>query len=211
MLLLVLSCLLASPPAFAGAWLRDKGSWFSSTSSIWARDGSFYNNYFAEYGLWDRMTIGVDAGFASDGQVSALFFSRVPLWHSDKGHRIALEVGGGHSAGRPVSKTSLSYGRGFSLPQGNGWLAIDAAATIDLWTGFASYQVDSTVGLAPSDNWKAIVKMHSVRSPGVHPTLKIAPSVVRRLGKHTQLEIGLSETVLGGRRSQLKLGIWLEF
>lgn len=210
-MLLVLLCLLCASPAGAGAWLRDKGSWFSASSSTWAPDGSFLNSYYAEYGLWEWMTIGVDSGFASDGSISALFFSRLQLWSSDKGHRIALEVGGGHSAGRPVSKTTLSYGRGISSPFGGGWFAIDAAAAIDLWSGIASYKVDSTVGVSPSDKWKAIVQFQSELHPGISHTLKVAPSVVRRVGKHAQLELGLSETVLGGRGRTVKLGLWLEF
>jgi hypothetical protein len=203
--------LLATPPAWAGAWQREKGSWFSAPSSTWAADGSFFNAHYVEYGLWDWMTIGVDTGFASDGSISTVFFTRVPLWSSDSGHRIALEVGGGNQAGRPVSQTGLSYGRGLTTKYGGGWMAIDAKATIDLWSGIASYKVDSTVGLSPSDKWKAILQIQTDVLPGVSHTMKVAPSVVRKLGKRTHLEFGGSEVVLGGRGSSLKVGVWLDF
>jgi hypothetical protein len=106
--LVFLLFILSTSPAQAGAWQRAKGGWFSASSCTWGADGSFLSSYYAEYGLWDWMTIGVDTGMTSTGAISALFFTRVPLWESDKGHRLALEVGGGNGAGRPVSRTTLS-------------------------------------------------------------------------------------------------------
>ncbi|MGH1355230.1 MAG: hypothetical protein ACRBBS_09140 [Thalassovita sp.] len=191
--------------------MRDKGGWFSATSNTWSQDGSYYNAYYAEYGLWDWMTVGVDSGITSAGAISALFFTRVPIWQSDKGHRIAFEVGGGKSAGRPISRTGLSYGRGLTTRFGGGWMAVDALALVDLWSGIASYKVDSTIGLSPSDKWKTILQFQTEVHPGIRHSMKIAPSVVRRLGKNTHFEFGLSEVVLGGRGSAVKLGIWLEF
>lgn len=208
----VLVCvLLMTAPAWAGAWLRTKGGWFSSTSSTWDNSGRIHNGFYAEYGLRDWLTIGVDAGVSSFGAVKALFFTRTSLLKSDEDHKLALEVAAGTSAGRPVLRPGLSYGRGLATPYGSGWLAIDAVAAIDLWSGTTSYKVDSTVGLSPSDSWKTILQFQTEVHPGLSHTLKIAPSVVRRVGKRTLFEVGVSETVLGGRGTAIKVGFWLEF
>ncbi|MDF1803227.1 hypothetical protein [Thalassovita sp.] len=211
--LAVLLCFLATP-ALSGAWMRAKGGWFSDVSSNWSTSDvgtSFSTTFFGEYGLTDRLTVGLDGYVTQTGAITALYFTRTPLWSNPNGHRLALEIAGGTSAGWAVLRPGLSYGRGISSGWGPGWFAVDASATVNLGTGAVTYKVDSTVGITPSDRWKAILKFHTALPSDGGGSVRIAPSVVMRVGRMFQFEAGLNTTLWGPRQTGLKLGIWTEF
>ena len=211
---IALLCFLASP-VLAGAWQREKGRWFMSTSSSFTIGEygyrGYYGAYYGEYGLTDTLTLGIDAGVSETGVATVLFFTRQPVWQGKKGGRLALEIASGTSGGMPVVRPGLSWGQGLQTEWGPGWFAIDAALTQNMTTGIFTYKVDTTIGISPSDRWKAIIQFQAEFSPGLSQSLKIAPSVVMRVGKTTQLELGVSQSLLDGGQTGVKLGLWMDF
>ena len=94
---------------------------------------------------------------------------------------------------------------------GGGWLTVDAAAITVTATRATTYKVDATVGVSPSDRWKAILQVQTSTVPGLSFDAKLAPSVVRRFGDHVWGELGLTHTLTGPQQYGLKFGVWLEF
>ncbi len=207
--LLVLLCLIATESA-AGAWPRARGEWFLAPSMSVSKEGA-QGSFYAEYGLTHWMTLGVDAALSTEQETMALVFARLPLWTGRKGHRFAMELGAGVDAGLPVVRSGLSYGQGLTTRWGPGWLALDANAAMNLGTGEYRYKLDATLGLTPSERWKAILQLQSSLDPDGSFTLMAAPSVTVRLSRSTQLEIGLKHPLKGARVPGVKLGLWLEF
>lgn len=214
--LLCLVCLLLAGltgPVQAGPWPRGKGHWFSATSStwIWTDLGAGYSSgLYAEYGLTETLTLGLD-GSLTDGVISGVFFTRFPIWSSDAGHRLALELGGGMAAGGPVMRPGISYGRGLETRWGGGWMTVDAWALVDVASGAVGYKMDSTMGLSPNERWKLTLQLQTARPAGGQFTAQVAPSVVRRLGDHFWIEAGASHALTGPAQSGVKLGIWMDF
>lgn len=204
---------LLALPAMAGPWPRGKGHWFSATSSTWtggASGNGFVGAHYMEYGISDKLTMVLDGSY-DQAYFNGVVYTRVPLWTSEKGHRFALEMGGGISQGWVISRAGLSYGKGIQTRWGGGWVTVDAAAITVTALRATTYKVDATVGVSPSDRWKAILQVQTSTEPGVSFEAKLAPSVVRRFGDHVWGELGLSHTLIGPQQYGLKLGVWLEF
>jgi hypothetical protein len=208
--LVVFLCAFANT-ALAGAWQRTPGEWFAASAVNWGLAGSRSTSFYAEYGVFPRLTMGIDGWVSDRGALSVLAFARIPLWRSEGGHRIAVEFAGGTQAGQSHLQSSLSYGRGLEYDWMSGWVAIDAKTAINLETGAPSFKLDSTLGVRANDRWTFMMQSLSAYDPEQHPVLKLAPSVLRRIGRGTHVELGVVETVLGGQGTALKLGLWLEF
>ena len=98
-LLLLLS---SGAPALAGAWPREQGELFiSAGGNFWLSDGSqlpvYYDpTVYAEYGLTDRITLGLDMHTADKGRIgSAFVFAQVPIGRRDGPNKWALDLPGG--------------------------------------------------------------------------------------------------------------------
>ncbi|THD75917.1 hypothetical protein E7681_05580 [Thalassobius vesicularis] len=205
----LLFCLIGGM-AQAGAWPRGKGHWFSATALDWGADGSVATSFFAEYGLTDRLTVGVDGFWTTEG-ATVLGFARLPVWSGPQGGKLALEAGIGTADGKPILRPGLSYGRGIVTGWGNGWVAVDATAVVDPALGLSSWKVESTLGLAPSERWKFLMQLRSTGSIGGVQDMVLAPSAVFRLGKSVYLQAGGAYGLTDPRDSGIKLGVWLEF
>lgn len=202
-------------PVFGGAWLRERGHGFTATSTTWTMGGNgyfgYYSSYYGEFGLSDRLTLGIDAGVGENGIVTALIFTRLPLWQGKNGGRLALEMASGTTGQLPVMRPGVSWGRGLETPWGPGWLSVDTSAALNTVLGITTYKMDGTIGVSPSDRWKAILQVQTQVQPGISQSLKIAPSAVMRVGKHMQFEIGTSHALMGTQMTGVKLGVWVDF
>lgn len=208
-LLAVVLCLVSSD-ATAGAWMRARGDWFVAPSVTAGSDGTSPSLY-AEYGLTRWLTLGLDANRSDEGAEQAQVFARLPLWTGQGGHRLTMEFGGGVQAGLPVVQSGLSYGQGLRTGWGPGWLAVDASMTVNLGTGAQTAKLDATLGLSPSDNWKAIVQLQGHVGADGTRNLRLAPSVVYRLRPGLHIEAGVSKGLLGDSGKRIKLGFWMDF
>lgn len=214
----LLSSLLAGS-ANAGAWLREKGSSFTSVSftSTWYRDTT--NTSYLEYGLRDDLTIGADVGYATsrNGTQSGYgtLFMRRSLSQSDATNKWAYELGVGSAwVGEdllPYLKTGLSWGRGIKLRDTYGWMAVDASMTWDVTSGQHLAKVDTTVGLNFTEVTTGMVQLYLAHLDQ-QTYGSIAPSIVIKPRKSKfRFQIG-AESQLGHlENTSLKLGLWRDF
>ena len=219
--------LLAATQASAGAWPRAEGETFLSfgyTLTTGARtligamqDIRSFGSVYAEHGLTERLTIGLDAGYGtgSEGPVAAaLLFARLPVW-APENHRFAADLGIGwlEDEDGPQSRIrpGLSWGWGFESRWGGGWLGIEGSAELRLPSQDVALKADATAGWKPNENWMVIMQVQSGRYPDDGPLVRLAPSVVRRLGERAHLQLGLIGSVVGDDAMGVKLATWFTF
>jgi hypothetical protein len=225
-LTLMLSC--PSADAVAGAWPRPKGETFVSVGqqvSTGARtliaatqDVRTWSSLYAEYGLTDRLTLGLDAGTGrgeEDRVGQALVFARLPVW-SPGNHRFAADAGLGtlnsESEDRQTRyRAGLAWGWGFTAPRDGGWLGIEAAAELREPAAEVAAKADFTAGFRPSERWMWIAQIQTGYYPDSGAIARFAPSVVRRISKRAQLQLGGLAEIAGDDALGLSAALWLTF
>lgn len=207
---LIMLCVLAAPPLNAGAWPRGKGDVFASALSYTAA-GQTYSGIYLEYGLTDRLTLGLDLGRGVSGRNKAVAFLRLPLMKPRKGHNLAWELGVGQIANHPVLRPGLSWGKGVSVAGKNGWLSADILSELSLDTGQADHKIDLTFGLNVTDRHKAMVQLQAGAQWGDAPFLRVVPSVVFDIGQTTKFEFGVTQSLRGDYETGVKLALWMTF
>jgi hypothetical protein len=227
--IIALASLCIGAQAEAGAWPREKGSTFlsfshaASTGTTTLLTPEFQiNNYtsvFAEYGLTEKLTIGLNAGFGGDDDYSVqagYVFARHPVWSDDSGHRVAAEIGFGLVEDEPDGRQNrvipgLSWGYGFESRWGGGWAGIEASADYRIQSGETAWKGDVTLGLKPTENWMLILQVQNGLYPDAEPLMRLAPSVVRKLGGRAHLQFGAFAGLVGDDSIGAKTAIWFSF
>lgn len=221
--------LAGAGPASAGAWPREQGKTFLSLSQVFTTEVetliapgqmvTSYSSLYAEYGLTEKLTIGLDAGYGAgpdSGVSTGVAFARYPVWESTGGQRVALDFGVGWRSdaeqGQDLRlRPGIAWGMGFDSRWGQGWLGIEASANFLVPSGQQIYKADFTAGIKPNDQWMLIGQIQTGRYPGTEALIRIAPSVVRAITPSTHLQLGVEGTVLGDDLIGAKLALWLEF
>lgn len=211
--------LCGAPAANAGAWLREKGTSFTSVSftTTWFRDTT--NSSYLEYGVRDDLTIGADIGYAStsNGTQSGYgaIFIRRPLGKNEGPNQWAYELGVGAAwvddLTLPFVKTGISWGRGIKLYDKNGWMAVDASVAWDVSEGHHLTKIDTTVGINFTEITTGMVQLYVANLDG-DSYASIAPSIVLKPRKSNfRFQIG-AESQLGNLdNTGVKFGLWREF
>ncbi|MCE0506940.1 MULTISPECIES: hypothetical protein [unclassified Roseivivax] len=214
--LALLACLPAAL-AEAGAWPREKGALFVSTTSYlsWSQDLTTWTSYypsarydtlFIEYGLTERWTVGLDLGRSVSGATKTVAFATRPFARPVLGLQVAPTLGIGQIDGMQVIRPALSLGKGADW----GWLAADFAAELFPERGETDVKLDLTMG-AKFGRRRAMVQFQGGQQAGDAPFLRVVPSVTTPLFKRYELELGGSYGVIGDSSMGLKLGLWAEF
>ena len=141
----ILLILLTAPvTAYSGAWLREKGKGFSSNTVSVTQNYDISESTFLEYGVRDDLTLGAEVSFLASSyglqSGSATLFLRRPLGRQGRPNVWSAELGIGAAwvgdVVTPNVKAGLSWGRGFTLAEKNGWITIDRseiALPINQW------------------------------------------------------------------------------
>lgn len=216
--------LICAANAHAGAWPRGEGEVFLSFSqtvsaapTAWGGAPETYASLYAEYGLTPRLTLGLDAGHSRvAGSWTAIVYLRRALDGGAGRHRFAPELGLGARgrAGRrpePVVRPGLSWGTGLSTRWGPGWAGVESYVEYRFQTGETVLKADTTLGVKPRNGRMLILQLQAGDSAGAEPYLRIAPSLVQRVGRRSHVELGLTAGALGDDRVGVKLGSWVEF
>ncbi|MEC3861936.1 hypothetical protein VK792_11635 [Mesobacterium sp. TK19101] len=210
-------CLLAGSLQ-AGAWPRDRGTGFASLAGrlTWPGDLSSarpelgYQTAYAEYGLTDRLTGGLDLGRSVSGDLKLIGFLRYPL--RERGNwRSAVELGVGQIDGEPVLRPGLSLGRGTRNAHGYGWLSVDTVAEYGLRSKAIDWKLDATHGFALPRDRKLIVQIQTGLPAGRSAFARLAPSLVFPLGKRFSAEAGLTIGLAGDSGIGMMIGLWSDF
>lgn len=241
-------CLLAIPAvAAAGAWPRGQGNGFVSAayeytvsedgamelvidSGLVETDTSGFFSLFAEIGLTDRITFGLDTGQedAPDTR-QVIFFGTLALSPSNWRHQFAIEFGIGErefpadpddfatlkelrDGGKErVLRPGISWGYGFSTKWGGGWAALDLRQEHRQERDEIVDKADLTIGLAPNDKDLFFLQTQYSNYPLADPTIRLVPTYVRKFGAGFALETALLYDAWGGDRVGLRTGLWWEF
>ena len=211
---------VSAQQSLAGAWPRGKGNAFiSSTASMtWPSGRDFdlpdvYGGGYFEYGLSDRLTLGVDLG-SSDAtrpdRLKAVGFLRYTLTNAQSRHQFALDLGGGQNLGQNAIRLGASYGTGLKILQRSGWLSIEAHVLGNPKNLQSSQSLDATLGVN-LEHGKLMALFSAYSAPTGQSTLTLTPSYAHKLPGKRHLVIGVTFDLRGAPDPALKLGVWQEF
>tara|TARA_R110002033_G_scaffold67173_3_gene118168 strand:- start:39 stop:746 length:708 start_codon:yes stop_codon:yes gene_type:complete len=213
--------LILYSPAFAGAWLREKGTGFTSSTASATLSRDLGQTTYLEHGVRDDVTLGAELSFhtAASGLQSgfASFFVRRPLVKQRWPHVWAYELGMGvrwtGNLVLPNLKAGISWGRGYSLNEIDGWMAIDTSVLWDLYNSEYLAKIDGTLGMNFTPRLTGMLQLFYSGWTRADATY-FAPSIVFRPVKarpHVRLQVG-AETLIGEPTSvTLKFSLWRNF
>lgn len=217
LLVMVLTCALCQN-AQAGAWPRGKGEGFVSASirPSWPQDlaqwqsrtpTGKYLTFYLEYGLTERLTLGLDLGRSVSGTGKNVTFLRYPLLDPEARLKASAELGLGKIDGETVLRPGVSLGLGLS----SGWLSADGLAEYQVASGKTDLKLDLTWGWNMAKDRKLILQMQSGAPHGGPAFARFAPSVVLPLNKRVQIELGGAWGLSGDTSLGLLIGVWTQF
>lgn len=206
-------CLYAGQ-AEAGAWPRQKGALFVSTANYGpiptvGVQGTFTSVYL-EYGLTDKITVGLDLGRGVSGKSKTVVFGRIPIGPTDGKWRFAAELGIGKIAGEQVIRPGLSIGRSVDWADG-GWLSLDLTSEVQQTGARLDIKGDFTFGLRLSPRLTAMVQIQGGLPHKEPDFLRIVPSILFDMRRKEKLEFGLSHDFMNPGVPGIKVGYWKDF
>ncbi|MEO9898044.1 MAG: hypothetical protein ABJD13_08570 [Paracoccaceae bacterium] len=211
----ILSVVLSSS-AIAGPWLREDGKGFLSFSSEIHASTDVEGGVYTEYGLTSDITVGgkinVEMGPLGIGDQELLAFIRRPIGPREKRWLAAYELGLGYRRGEgandAVAYLGFSVGRGFSLWDKNGWMTFDTSLEQPFGASSTLYKIDSTIGLAFHEHWKAMMQVFIAASED-DTDITLAPSVIwSPANAKSSYQFGLK---LEEGRVSARLSLWRDF
>lgn len=225
----VLGVAAGADRAVAGAWPRARGETFVSVAQGMSTgattllaatvDLRSWSSVYAEHGLTERLTLGLDAGLGQgrDARVeTALVFARLPVW-SPGAHRVAVDLGLGTLVATDEERQTrlragLAWGRGIAAGRhGGGWLGMEGALELREPAGAVAAKADFTAGWKPNDRWMAIAQVQTGAYPDVGGIVRLAPSLVRRVSARSHLQLGVTAEIVGERALGLSGAVWFDF
>lgn len=215
--LFLLTATLTPCAARAGAWPRDAGSGFFSVATrlSWPQEiaqwtsiepTEDYHTLYIEYGMTDRLTLGLDVGRSVSGGGKSVAFVQFPLLDRDTGPKVSAQLGFGTIAGENILRPGLSVGWG--MP--NGWLAFDGVAEMHR-SGDTDVKLDVTWGRNLPKGRKLIVQLQTGLQENDPAFARLAPSLVFPMRKKMNAELGATYGLKGDDSMGLKFGLWLDF
>jgi hypothetical protein len=203
--------------ALAGAWPREKGKAFVASNLTTTKDRDYNGNLYAEYGLTDRFTLGLDVTAEMDplGMITGdgTLFLRWPLNAPDATHKWAVHLGVGARYDDleffPSGEIALAWGRGLQWGERYGWMGLEASYNVAKSPQTAIAKLDGTIGMGLTDKTKAMMQVFLTQQDSVLTT-KLAPSLLFSpgAGRYT-LQFGAEFPNEG--ETSFKIGIWMDF
>ncbi|KJZ20773.1 hypothetical protein [Loktanella sp. S4079] len=203
-------------PAQAGPWTRENHQLFTSSGAnfLLSEGAQLPVNYdptfYAEYGLNGTVTMGLDYHTADQGRIqAAVVFASFPIGQAVAPNTWSAHIGLGARADaiNPVEQLTrggISWGRGLS----NGWLAMDASATVGDIDRIWRAKADFTWGRNLGDHWMVIGQIQTGQGYDDDTYAKLNPSIVWRINDKYAISLGAVQAVTGDRGSALKLDLW---
>lgn len=217
---LVLAAFWAWPDvALGGAWAREKGEVFvAAGGNVLLSDGAqlpvhYDPTIYLEWGVTDRITLGLDFHTADKGQIATAFgFAQVPIGDVTGRNRWTVSLGYGLRTreGEPVEnlmRTGLHWGRGLDT----GWLAIDASATLGTIDTSWRPKADFTWGRNWTDDWTTTLQLQTGQGWTDDYYAKISPTVIYTHRPDMKFAVGAVQGLTGDRGIALKVETWLTF
>ncbi len=216
MMRILIILLLMATQTQAGPWPREKGKVFLSYGGQFDVDTktgltSNTSTLYAEYGLTQKLTIGVDLGGDETRANKAIAFARLPILNDDRATKIAVEIGIGQVSNSPALRPGVSVGRGLTLGEHNGWITADTRFVLMDGDNDFLFESDFTFGMGISKRSKLIAQLQLGAPADASAYTKFAPSAVfeRKPGRHIELGgmIGVHNVSAYG----FKVNFWRSF
>ena len=224
--------LASGSSAQAGAWLREKGKGFASTSVQTTEDNGSSVSFYMEYGLRDNVTIGADItydteilNYVAGADIAAqsiadipigsgVLFARFPLGPVDQTNKWAFHLGIGaryfEAEFLRAAELGLSWGRGIRIGDKYGWVNVDTSYNDAEAPAETRIKLDGTIGLGITDKTKIMLQMFNTFVEG-QTFSKVSPSLLFSPGKGRVTFQLSSEIPTDSGEASLKLGVWTEF
>lgn len=218
-LLILLFTLSLVHPAQAGAWLREKGTSFSSFAFTGTYALDTTSQTYLEYGLTEKMTLGADIGYIRPRNALhggyATFFMRRPISAPDAASKWSYDLGIGASwigdQILPHLRAGLSWGKGMTWGEKSGWMNVDASVTWNLATELHLAKIDTTIGVNFTEVTTGMVQIYLAHL-AQDTFATVAPSLVFSPGKSKfRIQVGLESPLEELRDSSIKIGLWRNF
>lgn len=219
LLVAIITVLAVASSATAGAWAREEGELFIAFGgnfllSEGAQKPVHYDpTLYAEYGLSDRMTIGLDMYTADAGEILTAFgFAAFPIGDIEAKNRFMASIALGvridpNANPETLMRGGVSWGRGME----SGWLAIDASATFGTIDTDFRPKADFTWGQNWSDNWTTTFQLQTGQGITDDFYAKISPSIIYTLRDDIKIHLGGVQALTGDQGYGLKFETWLTF
>ncbi|TCO72131.1 hypothetical protein [Rhodovulum euryhalinum] len=204
--------LAAAGSAAAGAWLREDGAAMLAFShEVMEGGGGHYTAVYGEYGLSERLTIGIDAGIgAAPDDWKAVAFARMGREFDWLPGRVAAEIGLGAAGSSKASvaaivQPGLSWGHSFETGAGWAWVNLDAKGVFHLTPSSEEApattaglpmaldegcKIDLTLGLNLSPRSQLSLEMRFEDPAEGARSLRLVPGIARRLGTRGWVTLG---------------------
>ncbi|WP_068117476.1 hypothetical protein [Tropicimonas marinistellae] len=226
------------PATAGGAWPRGEGRTFISLSWSTFGDAAGYLEkisqpidaenvpelkltdeiaFFAEYGITERLTFGVDTYNRPDtGLASNVLFLRSGIGNPDWANRYGIEIGFGpihdwRGQDDTVMRVGLAWGRGYQSRWGNGWMEVDSKLGWQTDAAEEYWKIDSTLGLNATERSIFYFQLQSGAAGEADPFLRAVPAYVFRFDRGISVESALLLGMQNDDAQGVKIGAWLEF
>lgn len=215
--LLALLFLLIPTLSQAGAWPREAGQGFLTVATRlgWPQDvtqwtsvqpTSQYHTLYIEFGMTDRLTVGLDFGRAVSGGAKLVGFAQLPLLDRDTGPKVAAQLGFGSISGDSVMRPGLMIGWG--MPQA--FVTMDAVAEV-YRNGDRDLKLDFTWGRKLPKDRMLLLQLQTGIEENDPPFARFAPSLVFPVRNRMKAEVGGTIGLHGDDSMGVKIGLWLDF
>ena len=210
---------LTGSTAWAGAWPREEGTYFLSLGGNVllfgdaARPVHYDPTIYLEYGLTERLTLGLDGYTADKGEAGSLLaFARYTFGRTDRPSRIALSLGAGGTLVPtggidPTLRIGAHWGRGMDW----GWIAADYSLTLGTELVELQEKVDLTLGYRVDETWTAILNAEAGLGLTQDFYAKVTPSVAYRLNERVSLRFGYTQALTGDFGGGVGFQTWIAF
>ena len=218
-ILAVILGMACAPAGQAGAWLREKGRGFASSSLAIDGDNEVSTSAYLEYGLSEWLTMGGDFYYGSDlttfQEGSGIVFLRFPLGPADRVNKFAAHLGLGTRYTQleflKAAEVGLSWGRGLQWGDRYGWVNVDGSLNEAEEPAERRVKLDGTVGFGLTERSKVMLQVFNTFEGG-ETYSKLAPSwLFAPGGGPTTFQVGFEAPLSGGGDTTLKLGVWIDF
>lgn len=207
----------------AGAWPREAGTFFVALTADQSRA-----KIYAEYGLRDDWTIGVEATSPKDTRIPEVTsFVRHPILRFKSGAILSAGLAVEQRETQAAANYSelagtkelalrlgLFWGKGFATHWGNAWATVEAQVEqlmTDDWLDAAkSLKLDATLGIKPADRLILFAQAQGWQRLGDDRSLRLETSAAWAIGQ-AHLVLSPSINLTGDRDARVKLGVWLKF
>jgi hypothetical protein len=182
-------------------------------------DGFYNGTLYAEYGLTEKLTLGLVANADLDpfGVVKGdgTLFLRFPLNQPDTRSKWAMHFGVGARYEdlefTPAGEIALGWGRGIQWGARYGWLAVDGRYNFAGSGTEPFIKLDWTFGMGLGETTKAMGQVFMTEQDAVF-TSKFAPSLLYTpKNRPFTIQAGAEIPINFEGETALKLGLWMEF